>query len=316
MSLSIIIPIYNVEDFVVECIDSVKNIDSIDYELILIDDGSTDRSYQLIQEKYKTLGNVRIFTQKNSGLANTRNRGLQLARMKYVMFLDSDDLLDSRVLSQCIREMINKNLDVFLFSGQTFENSRYEAIPYHVNYIRPSLQENRPVSGEQALTQMLETNYFCSACMYIYDREKFSEYFFDDVLYEDNLFTSRLLNSPKAKSVLTTQNVVYFRRTRAQSIMTSKLSEKNFDAYQHVIRSFNTSLIESHNKIIQGNYKKLIAMVHSEMTKIIFSIDEWSFKFKLNKYFEQFKYFKVGKYSFKLFIKSLVPFTVILKRFK
>ena len=93
-TISIIIPAYNVEDFVSETLNSVKNQTSFPDEVIIINDGSTDNSYNIIKN-FADLKGWKIFKTKNQGLGPTRNYGISLAKSDYLYFLDSDDIIEN-----------------------------------------------------------------------------------------------------------------------------------------------------------------------------------------------------------------------------
>ncbi len=100
MLFSIIIPVYNVQNTLQRCLDSIKAQADQDYEVILIDDGSTDRSGDLCDEAAKTNDHFRVFHQENKGPAAARNCGLQAARGEYICFVDSDDFIAEDYLEQ------------------------------------------------------------------------------------------------------------------------------------------------------------------------------------------------------------------------
>ncbi|PMO42761.1 hypothetical protein BCT10_16575 [Vibrio splendidus] len=118
--LSIICPVYNVEQFVIECIESVLYQLNDMVELLLINDGSTDRSRHII-DSYKSVSGVRIFDKENGGLSDARNYGLKLARYEYVMFLDSDDVLASGAIDKII-EAICIGYDLVSFDVYRFND--------------------------------------------------------------------------------------------------------------------------------------------------------------------------------------------------
>lgn len=113
--ISIIIPIYNAETYLANCIKSVINQDFSQFELILIDDGSTDNSLDIIKSFSK---NSRIIYQSipNAGVSNARNLGLKLSKGEYIMFVDADDWLEPKTLSKCFYHSSKHNLDVLFFS--------------------------------------------------------------------------------------------------------------------------------------------------------------------------------------------------------
>lgn len=94
--VSIIIPVYNVEPYLRECLDSVVHQTLKDIEIVVINDGSTDGCQSIIDEYSKKFSSIRSYKQKNSGLCYTRNLGIKYAKGKYVAFLDSDDFVDRK----------------------------------------------------------------------------------------------------------------------------------------------------------------------------------------------------------------------------
>lgn len=102
MFLSFIVPVYNVEKYLGECLDSLlqQDIPREDYEILCVDDGSTDGSPGILREYGKKHANIRVITQKNSGVATARNTGLDAARGEYIWFVDSDDVILPDVLGQ------------------------------------------------------------------------------------------------------------------------------------------------------------------------------------------------------------------------
>lgn len=121
--ISIIIPVYNVEDFVKRCIESILNQTYQNFELILINDGSTDNSLNIINE-YKNNKKVKIYTQKNHGAAYTRNFGLKKSTGRYVTFIDSDDYVENDYLYNYV-SAFQKDTDIVL-GGYTKIDSKGE----------------------------------------------------------------------------------------------------------------------------------------------------------------------------------------------
>ncbi len=109
--LQIIIPMYNVQDYICECIESVLQKTKYDVLICIINDGSTDNSRELI-EKYAHIPNVLIIDQENRGFSGARNRGLEYIYGKYIMFVDSDDMLNVGAIDALMDEAINKGYDI------------------------------------------------------------------------------------------------------------------------------------------------------------------------------------------------------------
>ena len=104
MILSIIVPVYNVEKYLERCIESLihQDIEPSDYEIIMVNDGSTDHSGIIAEQLTSKYENIILFNQRNQGLSGARNSGLKLCRGKYVMFVDSDDFLEKNSLMYLI----------------------------------------------------------------------------------------------------------------------------------------------------------------------------------------------------------------------
>lgn len=120
MSLSIIIPVYNVEKYISICLDSLlnQNLNHADYEIIIINDGSTDSSLQIANTYKLNHSNISIHSQKNSGVGAARNKGVSIAKGDYIYFIDPDDYLASDVLNELIGIAKEYDLDILTFESQ------------------------------------------------------------------------------------------------------------------------------------------------------------------------------------------------------
>src|SRR5690349_18213271 len=101
IKVSVIIPVYNTDEYLREAVNSIRNQTLQDLEIIIINDGSTDRSTQIINELANEDKRIKIYTQKNSGQSVARNMGIKMASGKYLYFMDSDDILDCYALETC-----------------------------------------------------------------------------------------------------------------------------------------------------------------------------------------------------------------------
>ena len=151
-TISIIIPVYNVENYVSETLDSVKNQTSLPDEVIVINDGSTDNSFNIIKN-YSDLKCFKVFETKNQGLGLTRNYGISLAKSDYIYFLDSDDIIENNFIYE-MRKLINqyKNPDIILFSGKTFTHKK--EIDNKIN-LKLTI-EGQFFKGDKLLTKMVQ----------------------------------------------------------------------------------------------------------------------------------------------------------------
>ena len=112
--VSIVVPVYNVEKFLNQCIDSIINQEYKNFEIILVDDGSTDNSGVICDKYAQKYDWIHVFHKKNSGLGLTRNYGIQHANGKYIMFVDSDDFLGATSLKKLVLPLNEKKYDTVI----------------------------------------------------------------------------------------------------------------------------------------------------------------------------------------------------------
>lgn len=127
MFLSIIIPVYNAERYLAECLDSCLNQDlpPEDYEILCIDDGSTDGSAEILSTYSKSHPNVRGYTKENGGVSSARNLGLEHAQGDYIWFVDADDVISEKALMD-LKALSKASADRFFFYGKSYNANRGE----------------------------------------------------------------------------------------------------------------------------------------------------------------------------------------------
>ena len=116
--VSVIIPVYNVEKYLGPCLDSILGQTLNNIEVICVDDGSTDRSLEILREYEKRDARVKVLTQPNTNAGAARNKGIQQARGEYLSFLDSDDHFDPTMLEKCAARMDQDRSDVLVFGAK------------------------------------------------------------------------------------------------------------------------------------------------------------------------------------------------------
>ena len=229
-SLSVIVPVYNVEDYLNTCVESVLEQKEESVEIVLVDDGSSDGSGSICDELAKKAANISVIHKKNGGLSSARNAGLQRARGTYILFLDSDDYLETdacRVLMDRVRDY--GELDAVVFNGTEDCGERKAPMRKQDNCI------GTVVCGRDYLVKCYQNrNLSVEACLYMYRRAFLQENglcFKEGILHEDVEFTPRALLS--AERVLETPERLYHYVIREGSISTSKNKEKNIrDLFQ------------------------------------------------------------------------------------
>lgn len=114
--ISIIVPVYNGEKYLIDCLDSILGQTYRHLEIIVVDDGSTDRSGEILQEYSQKDNRIRVVAQENQGLSSARNTGLECATGDYVVFLDSDDWIDDKTCNAAFQMIADTNADIVLWS--------------------------------------------------------------------------------------------------------------------------------------------------------------------------------------------------------
>lgn len=278
--VSVVIPMYNVEAYIEDCIRSVTEQTCRELEVICIDDASTDETLRRAEELAAQDERIRIFRNpKNSGPSYTRNRGLELARGKYVYFLDSDDMITPNAMEELSREADKKELDVLFFDGQViFEE---EAIKEKFPGYRLEHQGEYPevMDGVQAFRSMRRNKEWIINVQGEFWRRAFLVEeglgFEDGILHEDELFSTLAVLKVKRCSVSKKQ--YFIRRLRSNSIMTSERTARNLQGYLRCFSRLLESLAERADGMEQDEmmqdylqfFKKLITRtqhVHSDWT--------------------------------------------------
>jgi len=222
--LSIIVPVYNVELYLQKCIERLlkQNIDN--YEIILINDGSTDNSYSICLEYEKKYPEkIKCYSKDNSGLSDTRNLGVNKASGNYVCFMDSDDYIDENSLSYFISIMNEKRSDIIYF-GYYYEKKDY----IQKKYTYKSLANKNYTSNEFMKNELKKRNLPIPACFAFYKKELIINnnlYFESGMLHEDERWSPQIiLNS---SSIFVTDKVIYHYVQREGSITHKKDKTKN-----------------------------------------------------------------------------------------
>lgn len=129
MFLSFIVPVYNTEDYLPECLDSLlhQDIPETEYEIICVNDGSTDGSGAILQQYQETHRNLHIIEQPNRGVAAARNAGLEAAQGEYIWFVDSDDFIAPDALKAVCEETLAEEVDILNFGTYTFQDTLSDA---------------------------------------------------------------------------------------------------------------------------------------------------------------------------------------------
>lgn len=204
-NLSIIVPIYGVEQYLRKCVESLLAQDYEGYEIVLVDDGSPDACPKICDEYAAAHENIRVVHRENGGLSAARNSGIEVAQGEYVMFVDSDDYIEPNVLGGLMEQVERDRLDVLRYNYKNV-NDQYEIFHPNKDPKRDVDYSEFVTDGEDFLNNRLGPG--CYAWQFVIKRELLEDCIFKDGIYfEDTEWTPRMLL--KAKRVASTSMIVY-----------------------------------------------------------------------------------------------------------
>lgn len=267
---SIIIPVYDVERYLSECIESILNQSFTDYEIILIDDGSTDNSLEICRYYEKKDERIKALTKPNAGLSHTRNLGLDFAKGEYIFFLDSDDHLEKQ--GTCLGEihvhLSESGADIFMFDLVRFnvdENDKYCLCD---NFLREKLVF---IDG---IEEVFNNNkYTTSACNKIIKKSLIDSKglrFLEGVLSEDISWCAELLKYSFSMQY-TNMEIYFYRQNRSGSIMTEISKKHIMDIYKQLV-IFSSDFKGKSNE----NFKQYLSLNYLNCLRLMCINDEFS----------------------------------------
>lgn len=231
MKISVIIPVYRVEQYLEECVDSVLGQDYPELEIILVDDGSPDGSGALCDRYAAQDSRVQAIHKENGGLGSARNAGVAAAQGEYVLFLDSDDCWDDiGAVRRLVRRVEATGADVLNYSYRKWNEETGEKMPYLQDV--PDMPQ--PLDYQAQLAYLTERGlYLASACNKLIRRSLLTELPFQTGVYcEDVLWCARLLH--RASSMDFVCENFYCYRQRAGSIRHSIKVQNCSDLAHHI----------------------------------------------------------------------------------
>ena len=230
--VSIIIPVFNSESYIAQCIESVIAV-TLRKEIIVINDGSTDQSLEIIQQYADQCAEIIVIDQNNQGQAAARNSGIKIAKGSYLAFVDSDDFIDAESFEKLVHQASKGKLDVLYGNGFISKNGLDKSIRRN-----PSIEI--PVThGPSFMTKMIHhKNYNPLFWLAIYDRSFLINYniYFDPSLRisEDGVFTLKVLLN--ANSCAYTNISFYSYQIRSDSLSNKSLQGKDILMANEVLK--------------------------------------------------------------------------------
>lgn len=253
--VSVIVPVYNVEQYLPDCLNSILTQTYKDFEVFCVNDGSPDKCGEILAEYARKDKRIKVVSQKNQGVSATRNNALQQAKGEYICFVDSDDELAPNFLEKMLDVLVQHNADIVSCDIQQGEEKqpwvkqdkkiRIHSNPFE-NYMQGQLKTYTAVWGK------------------LYKKDALKGLEFNQEISqsgEDILYLYQVLY--QAKKLATTSQQLYFYRVRPNSVVTSKLSERfalgNIKTAKFLLDYFkNKELSQKTRKILNQKIAKRI----------------------------------------------------------
>ena len=238
--LSIIVNTFNCENYLKQCLESIKKQLSVESELIVIDDSSTDNTFKIIESELYDLSNCSYYSIEHSGISNSRNFGISKAKGTYIMFVDGDDYIIENSLNKIIKYLKLNEFDLTLFNTiKYFDSKNYFEIE------KFSLQDGQCLSEQDLIN-----NKICARpWRFIYRKDVLknnSILFPKDLVYEDEEWVPKVIYYSKCLNFL--DEYVYVYRKRKGSITDNKDIKYTMNLATVIERTYNWCLNCTHKK--------------------------------------------------------------------
>lgn len=243
--VSIVVPVYNVEKYLEKCLISLCRQTYKNIEIIVIDDGSTDRSQEIIKKYMKLDKRIICERQENAGLGAARNTGIKLSKGSYLCFVDSDDWVSEDYVEQFVKTLEEDNTDMVISNIKyVYEDGSERPRTPHIDY-------HEVISSKEAIKRLLinkqyrfhAPNKFVKKSIFQDNKIQFAE----GKLYEDIFTTYKVILGTEKVSLIPNHTYFYL-QSRAGSIMNAKINKKRFyDLYEALNQIVTNSQIKKMN---------------------------------------------------------------------
>ena len=255
--ISVIIPCYNTGAFILDTLDSISKQTYQEYEIIIVDDGSTDNTQELVNlfiVRNPQL-NIHYFYKKNGGVSSARNYGIENCNGDYIVFVDSDDLVKSNMLNELYTNLTNNNSDLAISNGSVFKNGIEQEYSFHINSLTIDKEHLiTSIFSSKLANDMYSFNYnFCrSACCKLFKKSIINDnnIIFDNkfYLFEDGYFNLNYLKYTNTISYTKESLYIYKIEQGNSTRFRKNLIEENeykINELKKYITSFNNQNIKN-----------------------------------------------------------------------
>jgi len=223
MKVSFVIPLFNCQDYIIKCLESIVSINYKDYEIIVVNDGSTDDSQKKVEEFIKKYKHIKLYNKHNEGLSITRNFGIEKAKGDYLFFVDADDMLLAKRVDEIINICKLNKYDIIAGTYVYLENNEFKDAPF-------KLSNNINNDLNYLLTLH---NYTAEAVKFIIKKQflvNTNITFKPNILHEDELYTPQILTAVNEKKIKIFNKPFYIYRKHSNTITTKKNIKKSYDS--------------------------------------------------------------------------------------
>ena len=261
--VSVVIPVYNVEKYLKECIDSVIRQTYTNWELILIDDGSCDKSGEICDEFSNRDSRIHVLHQINQGVSFARNKGIEAAKGEYLIFIDSDDWIDDQMFEEMIKAITDRKADA------CYCDRYYKDQGKIINALPDTFPEL--IDAKNVLIKHLHYEFIASPCLGMIKRDKIKHCYFDTEIHilEDWEYNFRMLS--KLDTITILKKPFYHYRTVIGSASKSKLNPKKLTCF--LIPNKVNQYIQTHNLPYEVEAKYIPIFLINHMLVILANND-------------------------------------------
>ncbi|KAF5078554.1 Undecaprenyl-phosphate 4-deoxy-4-formamido-L-arabinose transferase [anaerobic digester metagenome] len=288
LKVSVVIPVYNVEEYLKKCLNSVVNQTLSEIEVICVDDGSTDNSLQILEEYAEKDDRIRVISKENGGIASARNKGMEYATGEYIGFVDSDDWIELNMYEKLYENAKFYASDMVMCSAHRFDNITHE-LKYDMPYF--TLERFDETFDDCVFNHNKTKDFFFDICVTPWNKLYKSEFleeigvkFHEGLDFEDNtFFYETYLKASKLS--LVRDFLYYYRISRSGSFITSA-NERFFD----IVEMFD---LTEDVLFKTGNHNTyLVAFSNLRISNTLWRYDQVAEKYKA-------KFFDIIKENFK-----------------
>lgn len=242
LKVSIIVPVYNVEQYLRECLDSLVNQTYKNIEIICIDDGSTDSSGQILDEYDKQYDSIRVIHKSNRGLSSARNYGIRAAKGDLIAFVDSDDYIELDTIESAVKTFeLNDKQDLYIYGIEMFTNDEVNE-----NIESTNAWFSRRLSKKQNLIKMtfdIACDSNIHVCNKVFRKSLMHDLeFIEGLLYEDIYFMWMCFF--RCRYAYYNKSIQYHYRIHSNSIMQKTSNNKKLETALHHLKNWEHLFIE------------------------------------------------------------------------